>query len=64
MNTTEHKKILSIDEIRDRLKFMNLAAVAEAAGIHKNLVYRLVNHRNATYETVEKLSQFFIGKQQ
>ena len=38
---------------------MNVSAVSEGSGVHKNLLYRLVNEGAAGYKTLYKLSEFF-----
>jgi len=49
---------MNIDEVKRRLKFMNLKAVASASGVHYNTVYRLVKDpsHEPRYRTIEKLS--------
>lgn len=50
---------MTLDEIKKRLKESNLKAVATAAGIHHNALYRLMNGgTNPSYETVRKLIDY------
>lgn len=53
--------MFTIEQLQERLKYMNLTAVSDASGLHKNLLYRLVNQSAAGYSTVRKLSDFFDG---
>lgn len=50
--------MLDLKEIVRRLKLSNKKAVAEAAGIHPNIVYRLANGdtESPSYSTIKKLS--------
>jgi DNA-binding phage protein len=47
---------MDIDKIRRQLKDRNLKAVAAAAGLHFNTVYRLANGGTPSLETVQKLT--------
>lgn len=51
--------MLTLDQIQDRLKHSNLKAVAEAAGIHYNTLYKLMNEDcDPAYSTIKKLSDY------
>lgn len=51
--------MLTLEQIKDRLKHSNLRAVAEAAGIHYNTLYRLMNSNlDPSYSTVKALSDY------
>lgn len=59
---TWDEQMLTLDEIKDRLKDMNLMRVASKAGIHYNALYRLANGgTNPSYETVQKLIAYLDG---
>lgn len=48
--------MLTLEEIRSRLKGYNLKQLAEASGVHYNALYRLMNGgTNPSYETVQKI---------
>lgn len=48
--------MMTINEIRARLKPMNLKAVARESGVHYNAIYRLMNGGTSpAYETVQKI---------
>lgn len=49
--------MMSIKELQKALKYMNIKSISEAAGVHRNSVYRLVKDGQASYLTVEKLSE-------
>lgn len=54
--------MLNLEEIRRRLKPMNLSHVARETGVHPNALYRIVSGRTgARYETVKKLSDWLEG---
>ena len=56
--------MLTLEQIKDRLAESNIRAVSEAAGVHYNAVYRLVNGATRpSYDTVKKLSDYLEGKQ-
>jgi len=51
--------VLTLEQIRDRLKHSNLKAVAEAAGIHYNTLHKLMNKEcDPAYSTVKALSDY------
>jgi len=50
--------MLTLDEIKRRLKDANLSKVAKASGLHYNTIYRLVNGQEPKYDTVKKLSDY------
>lgn len=53
-------KMLTLDQIKDRLKHSNLKAVAEAASVNYNTLYKLMNEegRDPAYSTVKALSDY------
>ena len=52
--------MLTLDQIKDRLKHSNLKAVAEAASVNYNTLYKLMNEdgRDPAYSTVKALSDY------
>lgn len=51
--------MLTIEEIRSRLEDRNIKAVAERAGVHFNVIYRLMSGQsNPSYETLKRLSAY------
>lgn len=57
--TTPKEKMLTLDEVRERLKDRNLMAVANSAGVHYNALYRLMKGgSNPSYKTVQKLIEY------
>lgn len=51
--------MLTLDEIKRRLKYMKLRQVSRESGVHENVLYRLVrSETNPQYETVERLSNW------
>jgi predicted transcriptional regulator len=51
--------MLTIEEIKEMLKPMNLKAVSEAAGVPYNTVYRLAKtNADPNYSTVKALSDY------
>lgn len=52
-------KMMTLEQIKEKLKDRNLSAVADAAGVHRNAIYRLVNGQsNPSYETVRRLAEY------
>jgi transcriptional regulator with XRE-family HTH domain len=51
------------DEIKEKLRLMNLSQVAKESGVSRNMLHRFVNQKNKSpYErTVERLSEY-LGK--
>lgn len=48
--------MLTLDQVREKLKDRNLKKVAETCGIHYNCIYRFMNGKsNPSYDTVQKL---------
>lgn len=56
------EKILTVDKIKEQLRDMNLAAVAESTGLHKNTVYNFMRTENPNYKTAEILSKYLEGR--
>lgn len=55
----EISKMLTVEQIRERLKHSNLKAVAESIGIHYNTLYRLMNtDADPSYSTVKTVSDY------
>lgn len=51
--------MLTLDEVKRRLKPMNLQHVAKETGIHPNALYRIcAGASGPRYETVKKLSDW------
>lgn len=51
--------MLTLEQVRDRLKHSNLRAVAQAAGLHYNTLYNLMdNSKTPSYSTVKALSDY------
>lgn len=52
--------MLTLDQIKDRLKHSNLKAVAEASNVNYNTLYKLMNEegRDPAYSTVKALSDY------
>lgn len=51
--------MMTLEQIKEKLKDRNLSAVADATGIHRNAIYRLVNGRSRpSYETVRRLVEY------
>ncbi len=55
--------MLSPEEIRDRLKDMNLKAVSKNAGLAYNTVYNFSRGKDCRGSVIEKLSNYFENKQ-
>ncbi len=55
--------MLTIEQIKSRLEYMNISKVAEGAGLHPNSVYRIANSKSdrPSHETIKKLSDFLEG---
>jgi DNA-binding phage protein len=53
--------MMTIEQIKDRLKDANLKRVATNSGIHPATIYRFMNDSNPTYETVRLLSDYLEG---
>lgn len=54
--------MMTIEQIRERLKFMNLKKVSEGANIHSNTLYRVAKDKTPSYEVLIKLSEFLERK--
>jgi len=61
MNEPEDIKLLTIDEIRVKMKDRRTLVVAEATGIHAATIRSIVNgiNRNPVYRVVYELSKYF-----
>jgi transcriptional regulator NrdR family protein len=58
------EKMLTVEQIKERLQDANLKRVAENAGIHPASVYRLMQDAKPMYETVKALSDYLEAKAQ
>lgn len=55
--------MLTIEQVKEKLKPMNLQYVSRETGIHGNILYRIMKgQRSASYETVKKLSDWLEGQ--
>lgn len=55
--------MLNLDQIKTKLKPMNIQHVARETGIHANIIYRIMrDQKGASYETVKKLSDWLEGQ--
>lgn len=51
--------MMTLEQIKEKLKDRNLTAVAEATGINKHTIYRFMNGQpNPAYETVRRLAEY------
>jgi transcriptional regulator with XRE-family HTH domain len=52
--------MLSIEEIRNKLKDRRIAMVAEATGLSRQVIYNLITGKTPSpaYETVKRLSEY------
>ena len=56
------KKILTVEEIKRRLRVCNLSKVAAETGLHENTVYNFMRTDNPHYKTAEALSKYLEGE--
>ena len=62
-NINEGEKMLTVEQIREKLHLMNIRGVASEAGVSAASVYRLMNEDGKPqYQTVKALSDFFEDK--
>lgn len=55
--------MLTLDEIKELLQDRNIQKVANNAGVHPNVLYRIKNGAsNPSYETVKKISDYLEGQ--
>ena len=55
--------MLDLADIRERVRDRKLTVVAEAIGIHKSTLYRMLSGDVApSYETVKALSDYLLGE--
>lgn len=48
-----------LEQVRKRLRLMNIKAVADGAGVHVNVVYRMAHgHTRPRYETVRRVADY------
>lgn len=53
---------MTLDEVREKLKPMNVSFVSRQTGVHKNAIYRLMNGTTEPkYETVQKIINWLEG---
>ena len=50
--------MITIEEIREKLKDRNLQAVAKQIGCNAMTLYRLMNNKNISYQNYEKLVRY------
>lgn len=52
--------MLSLQEIREKLKDMNLSAVSRSIGMHRQQMWKLINDEssNPTSQTLERLTAY------
>jgi DNA-binding phage protein len=63
MSKTEYERIMSVEEIRDRLRFFNMQAVSEAVGLSRQALYDIrCDKHDPKYSTVLTLSNFLDNK--
>ena len=57
----ENKVILSLDEIRRKLRDRNLTAVAKNANVSRPVLYQIINNEtDPKLSTVERLSDYLM----
>ena len=56
--------MLSLQEIREKLKDMNLSAVSRSIGMHRQQMWKLANDKssNPTAQTLERLTEYLEGR--
>lgn len=56
--------MLSLQEIREKLKDMNLSAVSRSIGMHRQQMWKLINDEssNPTAQTLERLTAYLDGR--
>ena len=56
--------MLSLQEIREKLKDMNLSAVSRSIGMHHQQMWKLINDEssNPTAQTLERLTEYLEGR--
>src|SRR5699024_10846618 len=65
MSTSSHRlltrgqKMLTLEQIKIRIKTANIQALALAAGAHPNTLYSINAGRSPSYKVVKKLSDYF-----
>jgi len=53
--------MLTVDEIKEKMKDRKIKVVAEAVDMHENTIYRFLAGRDSRWSTVEKLSAYLEG---
>jgi predicted transcriptional regulator len=56
------KKMLTVEQIQERLADANLSKVAERCGVHYATLYRLIKGHEPMYATVKALSDYLTQK--
>lgn len=57
--------MLTIEDIRERLKDSNLIKVSAASGLHFNTVYRVISkENNPSYFTHKALNDYLVARDQ
>lgn len=55
----DEETVMTIDKIRERLRFYNVGAVADAVGLSRQGLYQVLKPENdPRFSTVKKLSDF------
>jgi transcriptional regulator with XRE-family HTH domain len=54
--------MLTLDEIREKLKDRRLSIVAEACGVHPETIRRILRGNTTSYETTKALSDYLEDK--
>lgn len=57
--------MLSLEQVKARLRDRRLAVVAEATGLTYNTLWRIMNERtkSVSYDVVKRLSDYLTGEQ-
>lgn len=54
--------MLSIDEIKERLKDANISKISRGCGVHMQTIYRLIQGKDIRVSSVQKLSDYLSDK--
>jgi len=50
--------MLTLEQIKEKMKDRKTTVVAEAVGLHVNTIYRFLEGRDSRYSTLEKISNY------
>jgi len=53
--------MLTVEEIKEKMKDRKIKVVADAVDMHENTIYRFLAGRDSRWSTVEKLSKYLEG---